>query len=132
MRLRNTIILLAIACGLLVYLKFVDPKRPTTDQERAREGRVFASGEIDRKKTQSVTIRNAEGVIEFVGNDHSWEITSPVKDRADTLAMAAVFTQLEGLAGYEAKGVQDAKEKMKEFGLTKGEASIRITGEKTV
>src|SRR6187200_1023982 len=46
--------------------------------------------------------------------------------------MSAVFTHLEGLAGNEVKDVHDLKEKMKEFGLSKEEATIRVSGEKTV
>ena len=124
MKTRNTLILLALLCGLFVYVKWVDPKFEGTNARNEKKGRPV---QIDRDSVTAVIIRNSEGTLQLTKSpDGNWLIDAPVKDRADSLAMSTLFTSLEGLrmdAVDASKGGTLA-----DFGLTKGDVSIKVNG----
>jgi hypothetical protein len=127
MKLRNTLILVVLCVGLFAYIKFYDSKQLTTDEQRENKGRVL---NVNRDKVDAVTIRNSEGVIEFKKRaDGTWMIESPVKDRAESLAMSTLFTSLEGLRMDAVPAGKAGADSMQEYGLAKGDLSIKATGE---
>lgn len=127
MKLRNTLILLILCIGLAAYIKFYDSKQLSTDEQRENKGKVIS---VNRDKVDSVTIRNSEGVIELKKRpDGTWMIESPVKDRAESLAMSTLFTSLEGLKMDAVPPGKAGTDPMQEYGLAKGDLSIKTTGE---
>jgi hypothetical protein len=132
MKLRNTLILLVLAAGLFAYLKFYDSKLLTTEEREARKGQLVEAELLDRDQVSAIAIRNNEGTLEFGKVDGVWRLTAPVKDRAERSELDALFTSMEGLKGPEVKNLKDNKAAQKEFGVAKGEISIKVTGKKTV
>jgi hypothetical protein len=127
MKLRNTLLLLILCVGLFAYIKLYDSKKLSTDELREKKGKVV---EVDRDSVDAVTIRNSESTIELKKNqDGNWLIESPVKDRADSLALSTLLTSLEGLR-MEPVPAGKGTEALAEYGLTKGDASIKVAGKK--
>lgn len=128
MKTRNTLILLVLISGLFVYLKWFDNKFEGTDDKLSKKGRVV---EVDRNSVTSVTIRNSEGTLQLrKSDDGNWLLDAPVKDRADSMAVASLFTSLEMLRLETFPAGKGGS--LAEYGLTKGEASITLAGEKPV
>ncbi|MGA3172592.1 MAG: DUF4340 domain-containing protein, partial [Chthoniobacteraceae bacterium] len=95
MKARNTIILLLIAGGLFCYLRFYETKQPTT-QEAEEEGNHVVPV-LDRDNINGITITNNQAKIELEKKDNEWEMTEPVKDRADDTVVSELLTSLESL-----------------------------------
>jgi hypothetical protein len=126
MKLRNTFILLIVFLGLFAYIRFYDSKKLSTDELREKKGRII---EVNRDTLDAVTIRNSEGTIELKkAPDGTWMIDAPVKDKADTLAISSLFTSLEGLRVDPVPAGKDGSEALKEYGLAKGDLSIKGGG----
>ena len=124
MKLRNTLVLLILGIGLFAYIRLYDSRKLSTDELREKKGKVV---EVNRDALDSVTIRNSEGTIELKkGSDGTWMIDAPVKDKADTLAISSLFTSLETLRMDRLPG--GGGEALKEFGLAKGDLSIKAGG----
>ncbi|MEO6741233.1 MAG: DUF4340 domain-containing protein [Chthoniobacteraceae bacterium] len=128
MKTRNTIVMLVVLVGLFAYLKWWDPKFEGTDAKAEKKGKPV---QIDRDSVTSVTIRNSEGSLQLTkAPDGNWLIETPVKDRADSLAISTLFTSLESLrmdAIPAGKGGALA-----DYGLTKGDVSIKVNGKTPV
>ena len=128
MKTRNTLVLLVLLGGLFAYLKWVDPKFEGTDAKQEKKGRPV---QVDRDSVTAVTIRNSEGSLQLTKSaDGIWLIETPVKDRADSLAISTLFTSLESLrmdAVPAGKGGALA-----DYGLTKGDVSIKVSGKNPV
>jgi hypothetical protein len=128
MKTRNTLVLLVLLLGLFAYLKWVDPSFEGTD---AKEGKKGKPVQVDRDSVTAVTIRNSEGSLQLTkAADGNWLIETPVKDRADSLAISTLFTSLESLrmdAVPAGKGGGLA-----DYGLTKGDVSIKVNGKNPV
>ncbi len=129
MKTRNTILLLLVCIGAFAYLRWVDSKQLSTDEKLQKEGKPV---EVDRDDLQGITIRNSEGTIVMKKREGGWFIESPVQDRAEDMALATLFTSLETLSATRVPVGKDAKEALKEFGLTRGEASLKLEGKKAV
>ena len=126
MKLRNTFLLLIVFLGLFAYIRFYDSKKLSTDELREKKGRVV---EVNRDTLDAVTIRNSEGTIELKkAPDGTWRIDSPVKDKADTLAISSLFTSLESLRMDRVPEGKGGSEALKEFGIAKGDLSIKAGG----
>ncbi len=129
MKTRNTVLLLLLCIGAFAYIRWVDSKQLSTDERREKEGKVV---EVDRDDIQGITIRNSEGTIVMKKRESGWFIESPVQDRAEEMALTTLFTTLETLSASRVPLAKDAKDSLKEFGLTRGEASLKIEGKKAV
>ena len=127
MKSRNTILMLVVCLGLFGYLKFFHSKQLTTAQQEERRGKP---GKLNRDKVKAITLRNNEGTFELVNRDGNWFLNAPVKDRAENATVAALFTSAEEINWSTVQGVADEKEALKEFGLSKGDVSIKFTGDK--
>lgn len=128
MKLRNTLLLLILGIGLFAYIRFYDSKQLSTDELRDRKGRVI---DADRDATDTLTIRNSEGTFQFrKGADGGWMIESPVKDRADSLALSTLFTSLESLRMEPVAESGPGAQALAEYGLTQGDAAIKAGGKK--
>ena len=128
MKTRNTLVLLVLVAGLIVYFFVFDKKFEGTDAKNEKKGRPV---QVDRDSITSVTIRNSEGTLQLTKSaEGNWLLESPVKDRVDTIAISTLFTSLETLrmdAVPAGKGGTLA-----DYGLTKGEVSIKLNGKNPV
>lgn len=127
MKSRNTILLLILGVGLFAYIQFFHKKLLTTEQREQRKGKPV---QLNRDKVDAITLRNGEGTFEFKKRDGNWYLEAPVKDRAETMNITALFTSAESLNWGAVNMSGDSKEALKEYGLAKGEMSVKFAGQK--
>lgn len=129
MKLKNTLLLLLLAMGAFAYIWFVDRHQKGTRELEADSTLVAA---IDRDQIDAIDIRSTEGKIDLRKDEKgAWNIVEPVKDRADAMAIAQLFTEAESLrhvARIDEKGKGLSKERLKEFGLNEPTAKLRLAG----
>ena len=124
MKSRSTLLLLVAAGITFGLMKFYDSKFANT-RDAARDAKKVLN--FDRDKVTTISIKNAEGVIEMrKGDNDVWMIEKPVKDRAGTLAISGLFTAAENV-DFDAVIGEDKpveKEQLKEFGLANSETKV--------
>lgn len=126
MKSRSTIILLILGVGMFAYIQLVHKKQLTTEQREQRKTKPF---QLERDKVDAITLRNGEGTFEFKKVEGNWFLEAPVKDRAETMNITALLTSVEGIT-WNAVGA--GKDGLKEFGLTKGDVSLKFSGRKGI
>ncbi len=125
MKPKTTIILLLIAVGIFLFIRFYELDLRTTKEIEAGHY-IF---DVDRDSIDYLRIKNDEGTVELEREGTKWRMTKPVKDSADSGAISRFFTSLEALKakaqieGGEAKefGLDDSKLRLK----TKGSEGVR-------
>ena len=130
MKTKHTLILLVLAAAAFAYVWFVENKRPTSDEARENAGIV---SEFERNDIDAITIRNATGTIELRLREGHWFMDAPVKDRADELAVAQLFTTCEKLRSETSLGdTKENRDKWKEWGVAKGYTTVKFSGGKVL
>lgn len=126
MKTRNTILLLLIAAGLFIYVRFYESNQPGTSdaEEQRRHVVTFERDDID-----GITITNNEEKIELRrgGKDQPWRLDAPVKDRADASKLDQLLTSIETMQ-KQATIDEDPKTKLKDFGVVKSNLRLKLTG----
>src|SRR5262249_599882 len=127
MKSKNTFILLIIAAAIFAFIYFFEQKQPTSPEEKERAGRVV---QFDRDKINSIVIKTTDTKIELKKTDGVWYLESPLKDRADSMAVNQLFTTAEALKSEEAipTDKQGGKDALKEFGLASSDTRLIFTG----
>ena len=128
MKLKNTLALAAAAAVIFGFIWFVEKDLPTSQRAAENAGRVV---QFDRDKISAITIRNTGTTIELrKTKEGAWLMEKPLKDRADALAVAQLFTAAEALRSEalasDEKGA--SKDQLKEFGLVSSETRLTFTG----
>ena len=129
MKWKTTLVLLAIAIGLGVFIKFYDSKRPGTE-EAQREAQNVVN--FDRDKIDGVIIQNGDEKIEMHRRDNKWRLETPIKDQADSSLIDNLLSNLENWqkdATIAAKEIEADKKKLNEFGLSRPKLRLRLLGE---
>jgi Domain of unknown function (DUF4340) len=129
MRLRTTLVLLALVTAIGLYIKFVESKRPNTEEANRRAGNVV---NFERDKIEGVVIQNGEERIELKRADKKWRMESPVKDSADGTTIDSLLFDLEGWqkeTTIPSKEIEADKNKMAEFGLSKAKLRLKLLGQ---
>ncbi len=128
MKSRSTLLLFLIATGLAAYIVLVESQRPSTKEAAERSKHVL---QIDRDKLDSITLKNTDAKIELRKKDNTWFVEEPVKDRADSIVLAQLFTSLEILrhdAALGSDGNSPDPAALKEFGVASSETWIKLNG----
>lgn len=126
MKTRTTLILLILAIGLGVWIKFFESKKPNTVQARQEAGNVV---NFDREKLEGITIQNGDERIELRRQHGKWRLTAPVKDQADSAVVDNLVSDLEAWkkeATIPAKDVSADKGRMGEFGLVQPKLRLHL------
>ncbi len=129
MKLKNTLLLLLIAMSAFAYIWFVERHQKST-REIAEDGNLITK--FDRDRIDAIDIRSTEGKIDLRKDGKGmWQIVKPIEDRADSMAVAQLFTESEALRYVEkidedGKGV--SKDRLKEFGLSDPTVKVRFAG----
>ncbi|MFH1230224.1 MAG: DUF4340 domain-containing protein [Planctomycetota bacterium] len=108
MKTKTTIILFIIAVLLGVYIFVIEKKLPTTDEIEAGKKKVFAvkSGDINKISIKSLNsflismncvTPSGKALIFNRTSDGKWEITEPIKTRADQSMLDNIASQLAEL-----------------------------------
>jgi hypothetical protein len=126
MKARTTLILLLLAIGLGVWIKFFESKKPNTTEARREAGNVV---NFDREKLEGITIQNGDDRIELRRQNGKWRLTAPVKDQADGAVVDNLISDLENWrkeGTIPAKEVASEKGRMNEFGLVQPKLRLRL------
>jgi hypothetical protein len=129
MKPKNTLFLLLVAAVIFAFIALYERKQPTTREAQDRAARVV---ELDRDAINAISIKTTDSKIELRKQENNqWTIEEPVKDRADSMAVAQLFTSAESLKhdaviGEGSKGA--GKEQIKDFGLANSEVKITFSG----
>ena len=129
MRSKTTLILLAIAIAVGVYIKYVDSNRPDTP-EATRRGQNVVN--FDREKITGISIQNGDDKIEIKKVDNKWRLEAPIKDQADGSLVDNLLQDVESWAKettIPAKEFEKDKSKLVEFGLAKAKLRLKLSGE---
>lgn len=92
MKLRTTLILLILAIGLGVWIKFFESRQPNTQEAQRQAGNVL---NFDREKLTGIVIQNGDDRIELQRRAGKWNLTAPVQDQADAAAVDNLISDLE-------------------------------------
>ncbi len=128
MRLRTTLVLLALVVAIGLYIRFVESKRPNTEEATRRAGNVV---NFDRDDIDGIVIQNGDERIELKRVNKKWQMESPVKDSADGTTIDSLLFDLEDWkkeATIPAKEIEADKNKMAEFGLAKAKLRLKLLG----
>jgi len=125
---RNTLILAIIALAGVGYFRFVEMKRPSTEEARRQAQNMV---NVDRTKIDGIVIQNGDQKIEIRRRDSKWRLETPIKDQADS---ALVETLLSDLENWQKEGTIPAKEvgadksKLTEYGLNNPKLKLKLLG----
>ncbi len=77
---RYTLILAILVLAGGAYFRFVEMKRPSTEQARQQAQNVV---NFDRSKIDGIVIKNGDQQIEIRRRENKWRLETPIKDQAD-------------------------------------------------
>jgi hypothetical protein len=126
MRTRTTFLLLLLAVGLGVWIKFFESRKPNTVEAQREAGNVV---NFDREKLEGFSIQNGDNRIELRRQDGKWRLTAPVKDQADGAVVDNLISDIENWrkdGAIPAKEVTAEKGRMNEFGLVQPKLRLRL------
>lgn len=129
MRSKTTLILLAIAIALGLYVKYFESKAPDTKEAAQRAQNVV---NFDREKITGVSIQNGDDKIDIKKIDNKWRLETPIKDQADGSLIDNLLLDLESWqkdTTIPAKEIESDKSKLAEFGLAKPKLRLKLLGE---
>jgi hypothetical protein len=127
MKWKTTLVLLAIAVALGVYIKFFESKQPSTEEAKRQAQNVV---NFQRDKIDGIVIQNGDDKIDIRKHDNKWRLEAPIKDQADITSIDSLLFDLESWqkdATIPAKQIE--ADKLNEFGLNKPKLRLRLVGQ---
>lgn len=126
MKTRTTIILLLLALGLGLWIKFFESKKPNTAEAQRQAGNVI---NFDREKLQGIVIQNGDDRVELQRQNGNWRLTAPVKDEADSAEVDNLISDIEMWrkdAVIPMQAVTAGKGRLSEYGLRQPKLRMRL------
>ncbi|HEV2805331.1 MAG TPA: DUF4340 domain-containing protein [Chthoniobacterales bacterium] len=128
MRTRTTILLLILAIGVGLYIKFYESKGPNTEEAKRQAGNVV---NLERDALDGIVIQNGDDRIELKKQDQKWRIDAPFKDQADRGAVENLINDLDGWQKFDsisASEIEKNRNLLDEYGLSKGKLKLKLLG----
>lgn len=128
MKTRTTLILLILAVGLGVWIKYFESKKPNTVESQREAGNVV---NFDRQKLEGIVIQSGDDRIELRREKGNWRLTAPVKDQADAAVIDNLISDIEFWrkeAIIPAREVTADKGRLNEYGLLQPKLRMRLLG----
>src|SRR5213082_4303262 len=116
---RYTLILAVVALTGVVYFRFFEMKRPSTEEARQQAQNVV---NFDRSKIDGIVIKNGDQQIEIRRRESKWRLETPIKDQADGALVDNLLSDLETWekeGTIPAKDIDADKSKLNEYGLNR-------------
>jgi hypothetical protein len=123
MNARTTIVLLLVALGLYLFIRFFHV--PPTREAAEREQYV---AQIERDDIDAIVISGDGQKIELVKKNDEWRMQKPVSDRADSMTIDQLLGSVEVLRRENVIKLDDEKEQLKEYGLAKPPVRLKLRG----
>src|SRR3954466_4669954 len=128
MRTKTTILLLIVALGVGLYIKFYESKGPNSEEAKRQAGNVV---NLERDALEGIVIQNGDDRIELKKQDQKWRIDAPFKDQADRGAVENLINDLDGWPKFDsipAREIEKNKTLLDEYGLSKGKLKLKLLG----
>src|SRR6266478_3854716 len=125
---RNTLILAVIALAGVVYFRFFEMKRPSTEEARQQAQNVV---NFDRSKIDGIVLKNGDQQIEIRRRENKWRLETPIKDQADGALVENLLSDLEAWqkeGTIPAKDIDADKSKLTEYGLNNPKLKLKLLG----
>jgi hypothetical protein len=126
MKPRNTILLLLLAVGMYVYMRYYETNQPTTQEAEKLSDHVV---QVDATGIDGITITNNEAKIELRKRDNQWQMDEPVKDRADDLVVSQLLSSLDPLDKETSLKPEGNKDDVRDLGLVKPNVTLQLLGQ---
>ena len=126
---RNTLILAVIALAGVVYFRFFEMKRPSTEEARQQAQNVV---NFDRSKIDGIVLKNGDQQIEIRRRENKWRLETPIKDQADGALVENLLSDLESWqkeGTIPAKDIEADKSKLTEYGLDNPKLKLKLLGQ---
>lgn len=126
---RTTLVLAAIALGVLGYLRFFEMKQPSTGEAKRQAQNVV---NFDRNKINGIVIQNGDEKIEMQRRDNRWRLEAPIKDQADTSLIESLLSDLENWqkdGTISAKEIKTDQSKLNEYGVNRPKLRLKLIGQ---
>jgi Domain of unknown function (DUF4340) len=128
MKTRTTLILLAVAVAVGLYIKFFESKGPNTEEAKRLAGNVV---NFERDALEGIVIQNGDDRVELRKQDQKWRLEAPFKDQADRGAVDSLIADLDAWQKFEsipASEIEKDKKLLDEYGLSKGKLKLKLLG----
>src|SRR3954462_9565448 len=128
MRTKTTILLLMVALGVGLYIKFYESKGPNSEEAKRQAGNVV---NLERDALEGIVIQNGDDRIELKKQDQKWRIDAPFKDQADRGAVENLISDLDAWPKFDsipAREIEKNKTLLDEYGLSKGKLKLKLLG----
>jgi len=127
MKVRTTLILVAIAVGLGAFILILDRQNPS---RRSRETSSIFVVNFDRQRVEHVTVQNGDVQLELQREESGWTMQKPLMDRADAVLVDQLLNAVQFLHREEelmdiGKGEQ-RKRRLRDFGLLKPRLRLKL------
>src|SRR5216110_1439362 len=125
---RYTLILAVVALTGVVYFRFFEMKRPSTEEARRQAQNVV---NFDRNKIDGIVIQNGDQKIEIRRRENKWRLETPIKDQADGALVENLLSDLEAWqkeGTIPAKDIDADKSKLTEYGLNNPKLKLKLLG----
>jgi hypothetical protein len=126
---KTTLVLAAIALGVLAYLRFFEMKQPSTGEAKRQAQNVVT---FDRNKISGIVIQNGDEKIEMQRRDNRWRLEAPIKDQADRSLIESLLSDLENWqkdGTISAKEIETDKSKLNEYGVNRPKLRLKLIGQ---
>ncbi len=128
MKTRTTLILLAVAVAVGVYIKYFESKGPNTEEAKRLAGNVV---NFERDTLEGIVIQNGDDRIELKKQDQKWRLESPFKDQADRGTVENLIADLDAWQKFDSIPASEIAKDTKlldEYGLSKGKLKLKLLG----
>ena len=126
---RNTLILASLVVAGGAYFRFVEMKRPSTEEARQQAQNVV---NFDRSKIDGIVIKNGDQQIEIRRRENKWRLEMPIKDQADGALVENLLSDLETWqkeGTIPAKVIEADKSELTEYGLNNPKLKLKLLGQ---
>ena len=126
---RNTLILASLVVAGGAYFRFVEMKRPSTEEARQQAQNVV---NFDRSKIDGIVIKNGDQQIEIRRRENKWRLETPIKDQADGVLVENLLSDLETWqkeGTIPAKAIEADKSELTEYGLNNPKLKLKLLGQ---
>jgi len=126
---RNTLILAILVLAGGAYFRFVEMKRPSTEEARQQAQNVV---NFDRSKIDGIVIKNGDQQIEIRRRENKWRLETPIKDQADGALVENLLSDLETWqkeGTIPAKVIEADKSELTEYGLNNPKLKLKLLGQ---
>ncbi|CAN5498532.1 hypothetical protein BH18VER1_BH18VER1_19990 [soil metagenome] len=128
MKIRTTVILLAIAIAASCWIIFYEKDRPNTEESQRRAQNVL---NFERDDVEGIVIENGDDKIQLRKAGDKWRLEAPIKDQADTSKITTVLSDLETWQkdqAIPAEEMESDKARLEEYDLVKPKLRLKLLG----